>query len=149
MKYTVEINLPINKVIELFFDKAHFKEWKKYFLSHEHVSGIPNEVGSADKLVFKSVTLIETVTSKNLPAEISYEYEHKRGTKTIMIHKATNRFTSLQENKTLYEQDSEMVKVFGLLPKIIMGLMKGAGNKYAQDQLNQFKVFAEKQNSKP
>jgi hypothetical protein len=42
-----------------------------------------------------------------------------------------------------------MIKVFGLLPKIIMGLMKGAGNKYAQDRLNRFKVFAEKQNLKP
>jgi|SRR5712671_4101970 len=145
MKHTVEINLPINKVIELFLDKANFKDWKKDFISYEHIQGTPDEIGSSDKLVFKRVTLIETVTSKKLPSEISYEYEHKRGTKTIMIHKASNHFTLLQENKTLYELDSEITKIFGLLPKIIMGLMKGASNKYAQDQLNQFKLFAEKQ----
>jgi hypothetical protein len=65
MNCTVEINLPLYKVIELFFDKAHFNfnEWKKYFVRHEHVSGIPNEIGSVDKLAFKRVTLIEIVTS--------------------------------------------------------------------------------------
>ena len=150
MKFTcsAEINLPVNKVVELFMDKNNFKEWKKDFVNFEHISGTLNNAGSTDKIVFKRVTLVETVISNNLPSEISYVYEHKRGNKTIMIHKASNRFTPLQENKTLYELDSEMTKVFGLLPKIIMGLMKGAGNKYVQDQLNQFKEFAEKQNAK-
>ena len=64
-----------------------------------------------------------------------------------MFHKASNRFTSLSEDKTFYELDSEMTKIIGLLPKIIMKLMKSAGKKYAQDQLNRFKVFAEKRNS--
>ena len=148
MNLTVEINLPINKVVELFTDKNNFKEWKKDFVSYEHISGTSKEAGSVDKLVFKRITMIETIISKNLPAEIVYEYEHKQAGKTIMFHKASNRFTSLSEDKTLYELDSEITKIIGLLPKIIMKLMKGAGKKYAQDQLNRFKVFAEKRNSK-
>jgi hypothetical protein len=140
--------LPVNKVVELFTDKTNFKEWKKDFVSYEHISGTSSEVVSVDKLVFKRVTMIETIISKNLPAEIVYEYEHKQGKKTIMFHKASNHFTSLSENKTLYELDSEITKIIGLLPKIIMTLMKDAGKKYAQDQLNRFKVFVEKQNSK-
>ncbi len=143
MKHTVEINLPINKVVELFIDKNNFKIWKKDFISYEHISGIPNEPGAKFKLVFKRVTLYETVTSQNLPTEISYEYEHKHKEKTVMFHKASNRFTLLDENKTLYELDSEMIKVIGFLPKIIMTLFANARRKYAQEQLNQFKVFAE------
>lgn len=146
MKLKVEINRPANKVVELFLDKANFSRWKKDFISREHISGADNQMGSKDKLVFKRVTMIETVTSNHLPGEISYEYEHMRGNKIIMIHKATNRFTPLRADKTLYELDSEITKVFGLLPKIIMGLMKGAAEKYTQTQLNQFKEFAEKHN---
>ena len=144
MKLTIEINLPIGKVVELFMDKANFKEWKKDFISYEPVSGTPGKVGAVTKLSFKRVTLVEKITSENLPSEISYEYEHKRGTKIVMIHQASNRFTPLQENKTQYELESEMTKVFGFLPRIIMKLMAGAVRKYEQDQLDQFKIFAEK-----
>jgi len=35
----VEINLPLNKVIELFMDKNNFKHWKKSFISYEHFDG--------------------------------------------------------------------------------------------------------------
>jgi hypothetical protein len=133
-----------NKVVQLFIDKNNFKEWKKDFVSFEHISGTSDEIGSVDKLVFKRVTMIETISSTNLPTEIIYDYEHKQGHKTIMFHKASNHFTSLAENKTLYELDSEITKIIGLLPKIIMTIMKGAGKNYAQDQLNRFKVFAEK-----
>jgi len=55
--------------------------------------------------------------------------------KIILLH--------YRKNKRLYELDSEITKIIGLLPRIIMTLMKGEGKKYAQDQLNKFKVFPE------
>jgi hypothetical protein len=142
----VEIDLPIDKVVELFMDKENFKEWKKDFVRYEHISGTPDEVGAVTKLVYKRLTMFETITSKRLPAEIVEEYEHKRGKATIMFHKAINRFTSIEQSKTLYELDSEVTKVVGLLPTLIMKLMASAGRRYAQDQLEQFKALAEQQN---
>jgi hypothetical protein len=144
MKPSIEINLPINKVFELFMDKTNFKEWKKGFISYGHISGTAGEAGAVTKLVYKRVTMFETITGKNFPNEITAEYEHKRGEKTIMFHKASNHFTSLPDNRTLLEVDMKMTKIIGLLPKIIMTLMAGAGKRYAQTQLNQLKVFAEK-----
>jgi hypothetical protein len=51
MKVAIEINLPVNKVVGLFMDKNYFKEWKKDFISFEHIKGIPEEVGAITKLV--------------------------------------------------------------------------------------------------
>jgi len=101
MNHTVEINLPINKVVELFIDKNNFKEWKIDFVSYEHISRTSNEVGSVDKLIFKRVTMIEIISSINLPAEIIYEYEHKQGKKTIIFRNAKNHFTSLSEKQKI------------------------------------------------
>ena len=48
--YTLEINLPINKVVELFMDKNNFREWKIDFICYMHISGTPNEAGAITKL---------------------------------------------------------------------------------------------------
>ena len=144
MRPSIQTDLPINRVFELFMDKTNFKEWKKDFISYEHISGTAGEVGAVTKLVYKRVTMFETIIEKKFPNEIAAEYEHKRGEKTIMFHKAINRFTSLSDNKTLLEVDMQITKVIGFVAKIIMTIMAGAGKKYAQTQLNQLKVFAER-----
>jgi hypothetical protein len=143
MKPTIQINLPINNVIELFMDKNNFKEWKKDFISYEHISGIPGEAGAVTKLVYKRPTMFETIVSKKLPGEIVEMYEHKQGEKTTMVHKSTYHFKFLSEKSTLLEVDMEIIKVNGFMLKLIMTLMFGPGKKYAQEQLNKFKVFAE------
>ena len=144
MKSAVEINLPVATVVELFNDKNNFAAWKKNFISFEYVSGTPGEAGSVTKLVFKRVTMFETILKKNLPASITESYDHQRNGKTVMVHEATNRFSKLKDDKTLIESEMNITKVVGFLPRMMMKLMAGAAKKYAQDQLNQFKVFAEK-----
>jgi hypothetical protein len=139
----VEINLPINKVVQLFIDKNNFKAWKKGFISYKHIHGIPGEVGALTKLVTKQGIMYERIVSMNLPAEIIETYEHKRGNKTTMIHKAVNHFVSLTENKTLVEVKTEVIEIHGVLMKFIIKVMARAGEKFSQDQLNQFKVFSE------
>jgi hypothetical protein len=128
-------------------DKANLKDWQKELISYEQVSGTPGQAGAVTKLVYKMTTIFETIVSNNLPAEINAEYEHKRGNKTVMFHKASNQFTSINGNKTLYEMDTEVTKVIGFFPKLLMKLMSGSISKYYQNQLNQFKAFAEKQNT--
>ena len=145
MNPTIEIDLPIHKVAELFMDKSNYKEWKKDFISYEHISGIPGEVGAVTRLVYKRPTMIETIVSKNLPYEIIAMYEHKHGKKTVVVHKTVNHFKSLTENRTLIEVEMIIIKVDRFFLKLMMTLFAAAGRKYAQVQLNQFKVFAEKQ----
>jgi len=144
MKPTIQINRPINDVVKLFMDKKYFKEWKKDFIGYESISGSPDEIGAVTKLVYKRVTMFETIISKKLPNEIIATYEHKRGEKTTMIHRVTNRFKSLSENSTLLEVEMEILKIDGFLLKLIMTMMAGAGRKYSQTQLNQLKILAEK-----
>jgi hypothetical protein len=77
--------------------------------------------------------MFETIVSRNLPAEIVETYEHKRGVKTIMEHKASNRFTSLEGNKTFFEVETALTQVDGFFLKLMMNLMAGAGKKYSRD----------------
>src|SRR5215471_8724758 len=119
MKYSVEIDAPVKKVVDLFMNPDHYTEWKKDFISYERVSGTPGQAGAVTRLKFKQVTMFETITSSNLPNEISAEYEHKRGKNTVMFHKATNRFSTLQGNNTLYDTEIEVTKVIGFIPRLV------------------------------
>ena len=142
--FTAEINVPGKKVFELFLNKDNLKEWQKELIGYESISGIPGEVGSVTKLSYKSVTIFETITFKNMPHEIKGFYEHKAGKKTVMVHNTSNRFRQISENKTLFELEMEDVKFVGFLPKLMSKLMGGMFERYHQNQVNQFKVFAEK-----
>lgn len=143
MKTSVQINLPVEKVFKLFMDKNNFKNWKKDFISYEQISGSPDETGSVSKLVYTNFEMLETIVSKKFPSEFQALYEYKRGGKTQMLHKAINKFTSLDANKTLVEVDLEIVEVYGFFMNLMIRMMAGAGKKISQDQLNQLKVFAE------
>jgi hypothetical protein len=145
MKFTcsTEIDRPIANVVKLFMNKANYKHWKKDFIGYENISGTEGEVGSVTKLFFKRITLVETITFKNLPHEIREEYENKHGNNTLMIHTAINRFLALSDNRTRYTTEIEMTKIFGFLMKIMLPLMAGAGKKQAQEQLAMFKTFVE------
>ena len=144
MKFTIEINLPIKRVSQLFSDSGNIKGWQKKLASLRHISGPPGEFGAVTELVYKTVTIIETITSKNSPYEIICSYEHIRGRKTRMIHKATYHFTSLKEDITLFEMKIEATKFIGFLPNLIMPLMNSAVKNHYRKQLYQFKAFAER-----
>ena len=142
--FTAEINVPIEKAFELFLNKENIKEWQKELINYENISGISGEVGGVTKLNYKSVTIVETITFKNAPNEIRGIYDHKRGEKTIMIHNASNRFSAIAENKTLFEMQMLDVKFIGFLPKLMSKLMGRMFEKYHQNEVDQFKAFAEK-----
>jgi hypothetical protein len=142
--FTAEINVPVEKTFELFINKGHLKEWQKELMGYEHVNGIPGAVGAVTKLNYKTVTIIETITFINKPNEIKGIYDHKRGEKTVMIHNSSNRFSPIGGNKTLFELEMQDVKFVGWLPKLLSKLMGKMFEKYHQNEVNQFKVFAEK-----
>ncbi len=143
--FTTEINQPFNKVAALFLDKNNLKEWQKELLNYECLSGTPNEAGAVTKLDYKSVTIIETIIANNAPNEIKGYYEHKAGKKTIMVHNTVHRFRELSENKTLFELAMEEVQFVGFLPKLLSKLMGRMFEKYHQNEVDQFRIFAESQ----
>ena len=141
----VEINQPINKVIELFDNPDNLKEWQDGFISIEHKSGRQGEVGAKSRLLYefgkkgKQMELIETITVKNLPHEFSGTYVHKH-----MTNNMVNRFKELSHNKTRWDAEIEYTQLNGFMIKMMAFLMPGMFKKQTQKWLDQFKEFAER-----
>ena len=83
MKYTseIEINKPVDRVIELFDNPDNLDKWMIGLQSFEPISGNPGQVGAKSRLKFKmgkrEIEMIETITVRNFPDEFSGTYEAK------------------------------------------------------------------------
>lgn len=144
MKYTseIEINKPIDKVIELFDNPENMKKWMNGLQSFEPLSGKPGYPGAKSKLKFKmgnrEIEMIETITTRNLPEEFSGTYE-ANGVFNIVV----NKFIRLSDIKTKYVTENEFQ--FKGFMKIIGLLMPGAFKKQSLKYLTDFKNFVESQ----
>lgn len=142
MKYTITttIDLPRNKVIELFDNPDNLPKWQHELQSFDHISGEPGKPGAKSKLKYKmgkrEVEMIETITVRNLPEEFSGTYEAKG---VLNIQK--NYFKEMGENQTKWISETEF-KLSGFM-KVMGWFMPGAFKKQSQKYLDQFKAFAE------
>lgn len=144
MKYTcsVEIDAPIEKVVALWENEAHFGEWQDGFKSIEHLEGIPNTKNAKSKIILEDkmrIELVETIISMDLPNEKIALYEHIHTTNT-----QTSRFETIKDNKTLYTSEVEYIKFNGLMIKLMAKLFPSKFKAQSQKWMNQFKEFAEK-----
>ena len=143
MKYINEviIDLPREKVIELFDNPDNMKYWQPGLISFEHVSGTPGQPGAKSRLKYKmgkrEVEMIETVTERKLPDEFNGTYE-ANGVFNII----NNRFIPLENGKTRYVTENEFR--FSGFMKLIGMLFPGSFKKESQKFMDQFKAFAEK-----
>jgi carbon monoxide dehydrogenase subunit G len=145
MKYSceIEIDKPLDKVIELFDNPDNLDKWMKGLVSFEHISGTPGQVGAKSKLRFKTgnreMEMIETITVRDLPKEFSGTYEAKG-----MLNIVKNKFISVSENRTrlINEQEFQLKGVMKFLAFLMPGMFKKQSMKY----LTNFKTFAESQN---
>jgi uncharacterized membrane protein len=143
MKYTctVTINAPIDKVVNLWQNEAHFKDWQDGFESIELLSGEHNAVGSKSKIVLddnRRIELIETILTNNLPTEKSAIYEHIHMTNT-----QTSRFIKVDEDTTEYSSEVEYTQFNGFMIKLMAKLFPGKFKGQSQKWMDQFKRFAE------
>jgi len=143
MKYTctVDIDLPIDKVVALWDNENSFKEWQDGFESIEHLSGSPNTKGAKSKIVFqdkRKIELLETIISVDLPKKKIALYEHSH-----MINTQTTRFKAIKQNKTQYISEVEYIKFNGIMIKLMAKLFPSKFKKQSQKWMNQFKEFAE------
>ena len=142
MKYTLEleINLPRNRVIELFDNPDNLKKWQPDLISFEHLSGEAGQVGAKSRLRYRTgkreFEMIETITVNKLPDEFSGTYEGKG-----FWNKVENRFSESGADKTKWVLDSEF-KVGGIM-KIMSIFMPGLFKKQSLKFMKQFKEFAE------
>jgi hypothetical protein len=143
MKYSaeIEINLPVQKVIELFDSVENLKKWQPDLVSFDRLSGIPGQPGAKSVLKYKmgnrEIEMIETITVRNLPSEFSGTYEAKG-----VYNVVRNKFVPVNPNKTVYQTEQEFR--FSGFMKIIGTVMPGAFVKQTKKHLQRFKEFAEK-----
>ncbi len=142
MTYTNEtvIDLPREKVIELFDNPDNLKEWMPDLISIEHISGTPGQPGAKSVLRFKmgkrKMAMTETVTVRNLPEEFSGNYEMNQ-----VFNEVKNKFIELGSSKTKLVTESTF-KFSGIM-RLLSIFMKGTFVKTSQRNLERFKTFAE------
>jgi carbon monoxide dehydrogenase subunit G len=144
MKYTTEIEIdkPIDRVIELFDNPDNMAKWMEGLQSFEQLSGTPGQTGAKSRLKFKmgkrEIEMIETITVRNLPEEFTGTYEAKG-----VFNIVKNKFIKVSDTKTKYITEQEFQ--FKGFMKIIAFLMPGAFKKQSKKYLTDFKKFAESQ----
>lgn len=143
MRYTVEIliNLPREKVIELFDNSDNMPKWQPTLLSFEHMEGEAGQPGAKSRLLYRQgngqMEMIETIIKRDLPDEFSGTYETD-GVLNINL----NYFHEVSANQTRWVTDTEfqfsnfMMKMMGFFAPF---LFKQQTRKFMEN----FKAFAE------
>lgn len=141
MKYRLEVNInkPVNKVVELFITQENLFKWMPGLKNLELIEGERGKPGSKTKLLFdmngKKMEMIETLHKSNLPEEFTATFEAKG-----VVNNQTTSFEKIDENNTRYISDNEFI--FSGFMKIL-SLMPGAFKKQSMKYLEAFKEFAE------
>lgn len=142
MKYTSEltINLPRQRMIDLFDNPENMYKWQPGLVSFEHQSGEPGRPGAKSKLLYdmngRKVEMIETIVSRNLPDEFSGTYEADG-----VYNLNANRFYEDGPERTRWVLETEFH--FSGVMKVMALFMGGAFRKQTMEHMTNFKKFAE------
>ena len=142
MKYTNEviIDLPRERVIELFDNPDNLPKWQPSLQTFELVSGEVGRTGAKSRLVYleggRRSEMTETIIARNLPNEFSAVYEVKG------VWNAThNYFEDVGPTKTRWLMKNEF-KFTGFMAVMAI-FMRGAFPKQTQRDMERFRAFAE------
>jgi len=142
MKYrlNIEIDLPRERVIELFDSTENLFQWMEGLVSFDPISGEPGQEGAKSKLVFqmgkRKIEMVETITKRKLPEEFTGTYEAPG-----VWNSVENHFEELGPQKTLWTTNNEF-RCKGFM-KVMAFLMPGMFKKQSYKYLEMFKRFAE------
>lgn len=143
MNYQLEmiLDLPREKLVELFDNSDNMKQWQEGFVSMEHLSGVVGEKGAKSRLKYKmgmrDVEMIETIKKRNFPHEFSAIYEAKG-----VWNEVNNFFYERENGQTKWVTINDFR--FSGFMKIIAFFMPGAFKKQSLKYMEDFKTFAEK-----
>jgi len=142
MQYTneVTIDLPRERVVELFQDPEFAHRWQPGLLRIEAVSGEPGQAGSVAHMHYeeggRKMTLKETITENNLPDEFVAVYEAPN-----VYNVSANRFYAVGEGQTRWVMENEF-KFSGFM-RIMAFFMRGSFPNRTQKDMESFKIAAE------
>jgi hypothetical protein len=143
MKFTTEIvvNLPRERMIELFDNPDNMPKWQHGLKSFEPISGEPGQPGAKSRLKYdmngRMIEMVETIETRNLPDEFSGTYEAKG-----VWNRVENRFFEDGADKTRWVSNNEF-KFSGLMMRAMGFLMPSAFRKQSRKFMEDFKTFAE------
>lgn len=144
MKFScsVDINAPLDRVAEAYDSIDNLQHWQDGFVSHKHLSGIPNTNGAKSELVYKigkrDMILTETILNNDLPHVYNGLYEFKEGANTMF-----NKFEKLDEGRTRWTAEVEYTEMHSFMMKIIAKLFPKRFKKQTQKWMDQFKQLVE------
>jgi carbon monoxide dehydrogenase subunit G len=142
-EYTVsiDIDVPRDRVVELFADPQNMFHWQNGLQSFEHVSGEPGHQGAISKMVYQNgnrhIELREEITSNNLPDEFSGVYSWGGGSNTLVNH-----FFEVDANRTRWESTC-CYQMKSVLMKLMAFFFRGSFKEQNLKFLRNFKAFAE------
>lgn len=142
MKYTSEviIELPRDRVIELFDSTENLHKWQVGLKSFTAISGEPGKEGAMSEMVYEGrkgdLAMTETITRRNFPDEFHAVYK-ARGVYNEMY----NYFLMSDNGKTIWRTTS--VFRFRGLMALMAPFMKSAFMNNTIMSLERFKAFAE------
>lgn len=142
VRYTTEviIDLPRNRVIDLFDSVENMYKWQPGLKNHQVISGEPGREGCRSELVYEArkgdLIMTETIIKRNLPEEFHTVYQ-SRG----VINDTFNYFTEPEKTKTRW-QTINVFRFRGLMA-LMAPLMKSAFAKNTLLNMERFKSFAE------
>ncbi|MEO1289115.1 MAG: SRPBCC family protein [Chloroflexota bacterium] len=143
MRYQIEviIDLPRDRVIELFDNPDNMPKWQPTLTNFEHLEGEAGQAGAKSRLTYKlgnrNMEMIETIIERNLPEKFSGTYETDSA-----LNINHNTFHVISDNQTKWVTDTEFefrslsMKLMGLVAPF---LFKNQTRKF----MNDFKTFAE------
>jgi hypothetical protein len=142
MKYTAEIriNLPRNKVIELFDNTANLYKWQPGLKSFSHLDGEPGKEGASSALAYEGrkgdLLITEKIILKKLPETFHMEYT-SRGVHNVV----ENWFSEEEPGVTLWK--SVNLFTFKGMMMLLAPFMKQAFIQNTMLNMDRFKLFAE------
>jgi len=138
----IEIEKPIDEVVELFNDPDNTLKWLEGLRSVKHLSGEPRQAGAKSEVVMDSAAgrmlITETIVNNNLPEAYIIRYEGLG-----YVSYSNYQFEELGAANTLFiiQQD---VELRGAL-KLAGGLVRGTVKRQINRSTVCFKNFAEGQ----
>ncbi len=142
MQYSCEISidLPRERVIELFDNPDNLSQWQPTLKFFEHFEGELGKPGAKSRLIYnergRELEMIETILVRNMPDEFSGTYQAKGVFNTVK-----NIFYEQGENQTRWVLDTEFE--FSGMMKLMGFFMRGAFPKETAKGMRLFKEFAE------
>lgn len=146
MKYevTIDIDLPRQRVLELWGDRSNYEKWQPSLVRSEHLEGEPGKVGAKTRLVQKmgrkEVEMLETIETLEHPESETLTYVANKVWNQVIC-----RFDAIDDVKTRLSMSSEF-ECQGVM-RVISRMFPGAFKKETKKHLMRFKSFAEREAS--